>query len=263
LTGQRYKVVTITHVDTSTGVLADVQGWVSLAKSAGTLTIVDGVCSVGGEELRQEDWGVDVAITASQKAIGVPPGLALLVVGREAIEAFRTRRSPVSNYYADWNNWLPIMEAYESRKPAYFGTPAVNLILALNVSLGQILEEGIEERFERHQEVGQAFQEAMAALGLKQVPVKREIAACTMTAPLYPDGIDAGFLGFVQEAGAVFAGGLHPEIRDRYFRIGHMGSTRSGEVFATVSALEYGLQKAGYRFELGSGVAAAQRVLCG
>jgi len=263
LSRQSYKVMTITHVDTSTGVLADAEGSAKLARAAGTLTILDGVCSVAGEVLRQEDWGIDVALTASQKAIGVPPGLALLVASPQAMDAFRGRRHPVSSYYADWANWLPIMEAYESRKPAYFGTPAVNLILALNVSLGQILEEGIEQRFRRHKKVGQAFQEAVAELGLGQVPVKSELAACTMTAPLYPEGIDESLLGYVKEAGAIFAGGLHPQIKNKYFRIGHMGLTNSGEVLATVSALEKGLKKASYTFEPGCGVAAAQRVLCG
>lgn len=73
------------------------------------------------------------------EAIGVPPGLALLLVGPQAMAAWRARKTAVSNYYADWSNWLPIMEAYETRRPSYFGTPPVNLICALNVSLKQIL----------------------------------------------------------------------------------------------------------------------------
>ncbi|NIS71553.1 MAG: hypothetical protein GTO12_22250 [Proteobacteria bacterium] len=155
------------------------------------------------------------------------------------------------------------MEAYESRKPAYFGTPAVNLILALNVSLAQILAEGMEQRFRRHREVSQAIKEAIAELGLSQVPTRNEFAASTMTAPLYPEGVDNSLIGHVKEAGAIFAGGLHPQIKNKYFRIGHMGITDSGEVLATVSALEKGLKKAGYNFEPGRGVAAAQRILSG
>jgi alanine-glyoxylate transaminase/serine-glyoxylate transaminase/serine-pyruvate transaminase len=123
---QDFKLVTVTHVDTSTGVMADVQGVAGLAQNYDTLMVVDGVCSVAGEELRMTDWGIDVALTASQKAIGVPPGLALLVASPKALQAFRSRRTPVQNYYADWENWLPIMEAYERRKPSYFGTPPVN-----------------------------------------------------------------------------------------------------------------------------------------
>ncbi|TFG70810.1 MAG: alanine--glyoxylate aminotransferase family protein, partial [Anaerolineales bacterium] len=141
-----YKMMTVTHVDTSTGVLTDIKGLAALARAYETLIIVDGVCSVAGEELRMTEWGVDVALTASQKAISVPPGLALMVAGPRAMAAFKARKTPVMNYYADWTNWLPIMEAYEGRRVGYFGTPAVNLVAALNVSLGLLLKEGMEQR---------------------------------------------------------------------------------------------------------------------
>jgi alanine-glyoxylate transaminase/serine-glyoxylate transaminase/serine-pyruvate transaminase len=256
-----YKVMAITHVDTSTGVVTDVESLAKLSCQWETLTIVDGVCSVGGEELRQQDWCVDVALTASQKAIGVPPGLALLVAGPKAMEAFRRRRHPVSNYYADWTLWLPIMEAYEARKPSYFGTPPVNLIAALNVSLGQILAEGMDARFERHRRMSRAVKAAVSALGMGQVPVRGEAAAATLTAPRYPKGVDSSLLGHVKAAGAILAGGLYPEIKGEYFRIGHMGVTNFGDVLATVGALEEGLAAVGYDFQPGAGLAAAQTML--
>jgi alanine-glyoxylate transaminase/serine-glyoxylate transaminase/serine-pyruvate transaminase len=257
-----FKLMTVTHVDTSTGVLTDAKALAALARQYDTLIIVDGVCSVAGEELRMSEWGVDVAFTASQKAISVPPGLALLVAGPRAMEAFRQRKHPVANYYADWSNWLPIMEAYEARRPGYFGTPAVNLIWALNVSLGQIVAEGMDARFARHRALSRACKAAVTALGLGQVPIEPELAANTMTAPLYPDGIAAtDLLPRVKAAGAVLAGGLHPEIRAKYFRIGHMGPTNLGDVLATVGAIETGLAGCGYRFEPGAGVAAAQAAL--
>lgn len=258
LEGDRYKLVTITHVDTSTGVLADVAGVADLARRRGVLSVVDGVCSVAGEALDMDGWGVDVALTASQKAVGVPPGLALLVAGERAMAAFRNRQAPVPSFYADWSNWLPIMEAYEARRPSYFGTPAVNLVEALHVSLGQILDEGLEARIARHGALAAACRAAVAALGLGQVPVDESVAAHTMTAPLLPDGISAAdLLPRVAEAGAVLAGGLHPDIRDSYFRIGHMGATSLGDLLATVGALERGLAGCGYGFDPGSGVAAA------
>ncbi len=258
LAQHRFKAMVVTHVDTSTGVLADVQSIAKLGRKHGTLVVVDGVCSVAGEELRMSDWGVDVALTASQKAISVPPGLALLVAGPRALEAFHQRKSPVGNYYADWSNWLPIMEAYEGRKPSYFGTPAVNLIWALNVSLGQILEEGLDARFERHRALSRAAQQAIAALGLGQVPIADEYVAHTMTAPRYPAGVAGGdLLPRIKKAGAVLAGGLHPEIKAEYFRIGHMGPTNTGDLLATIGALEVGLAACGYEFEPGAGVAAA------
>lgn len=253
-----YKLMTITHVDTSTGVIADVHGLAALASRNGVLNIVDGVCSVAGEELRMTEWGVDVVLTASQKAIGVPPGLALLMVGPRAMEVFRRRKTPVLNFYADWTNWLPIMEAYESRKASYFGTPPVNLIWALDVSLGQILQEGLEARFERHLALSRACKRGIEALGLGQVPMQPEYAAHTMTAPRLPAGVQGSdLLSHVREAGAVLAGGLLPAIRTEYFRIGHMGATNVGDVLATIGALEVGLARLGHRFELGAGVAAA------
>jgi alanine-glyoxylate transaminase/serine-glyoxylate transaminase/serine-pyruvate transaminase len=262
LRANKYKLMTITHVDTSTGVRVDPRPLGALGQQYGTLTVLDGVCSLAGEVLRQEDWGIDVALTASQKAIGVPPGLALLVAGPRAMDSWREREVSVGNYYADWSNWLPIMEAYEARRPSYFGTPAVNLVAALNISLGQILAEGMDARFERHRRLGGACQAAIAALGLGQVPADPAIAAFTLTAPTYPDGI-AGpdLLPKVKAAGAILAGGLHPDIKATYFRIGHMGATKPGDLLATIGALEAGLRGCGYEFEPGAGVAAAQRTL--
>ncbi len=256
-----YKLMTITHVDTSTAVCADVTGLAALGREHGTLVVVDGVCSVAGEELRQEKWGVDLALTASQKAIGVPPGLALMVVGPRALNAFRQRKTPVGCYYADWAQWLPIMEAYEARKPSYYGTPPVNLIAALNVSLGQILDAGMDACFARHRQLSEAFKAAVTALGMKQVPVSADKTATTLTAPYFPDGVDRAMLAHVKEAGAIVAGGLHPDIKPLYFRVGHMGVVSASDILATVGAVEKGLSQVGYEFEPGTGLAAAQAVL--
>ena len=254
-----FKVMTITHVDTSTAVITDVKALAQLAQQYGALSIVDGVCSVAGEELRMSEWGVDVVLTASQKAISVPPGLALVVVSLRAMQAFKSRQTPVLSYYSDWANWLPVMKAYEERKPAYFGTPAVNLIYALNVSLDQILKEGLDARFKRQRALSAAVQAALKALELDQVPIKEEFAAHTLTAPRYPQGLtQTDLLPKVQKAGAILAGGLHPAIKAEYFRIGHMGPTNSGDVLATIGALETALRQCGYAFTSGAGVAAAQ-----
>jgi alanine-glyoxylate transaminase/serine-glyoxylate transaminase/serine-pyruvate transaminase len=261
LKGADYKLMTITHVDTSTGVAADAKNLAALGREHGALVVLDGVCSVAGEEMRQEEWGIDLALTASQKAIGVPPGLALMVAGPRAIDAFHQRKTPVANYYADWTNWLPIMEAYEARKPSYFGTPAVNLIWALNVSLGQILDEGMEARFARHRRLSEAFKAAITALGMKQLPVSPDKLATTLTAPYYPQGVDQKVLGHINAAGVILAGGLHPAIKGQYFRIGHMGAVNESDILATVGAIEQGLAQAGYQFEAGVGLAAAQAVL--
>jgi len=256
-----YDLVTITHVDTSTGVLTDVRGMTAVAKGAGALVIVDGVCAAGAEELRQEDWGVDVYLTASQKAIGVPPGLALLVASPGAMAKWLGRATPVGSYYSDWNHWLPIMEAYEARKASYFGTPAVNLIMALGVSLRQILDEGLENVFVRHKRLSDAVKAGIAALGLSQVPTDHAHAAHTLTCPRYPEGVDARLLKFVREEGAILAGGLHPAIKTEYFRIGHMGAVSRSDVLTVLGAVEAGLRRAGYAVEPGIALAAAQAEL--
>jgi alanine-glyoxylate transaminase/serine-glyoxylate transaminase/serine-pyruvate transaminase len=150
------------------------------------------------------------------------------------------------------------MEAYEARTPSYFGTPAVNLIWALNVSLGQILAEGMEARFDRHRALSAACKRAIGALGLGQVPMAPDIAANTMTAPQYPAGVSGSeLLPRIKMAGAIVAGGLHTDIKAQYFRIGHMGPTSMGDVLATIGAIEAGLAYCGYPFEAGAGVAAA------
>lgn len=256
-----FKLMTVTHVDTSTAVRTDVKGLAALGREHGALVVLDGVCATAAEETYQEEWGIDLALTASQKAIGVPPGLALVMAGPRAMEAFHYRKTPVGNYYADWTLWLPIMQAYEARQPGYFGTPPVNLICALHVSLSEILQEGIAARFARHRRLSDAVKAAVAALGMTQVPVRSELTAHTLTAPYFPAGVDRAVLKHIQEAGVILAGGLHPQIKARYFRIGHMGAVNEADVLATIGAIEMGLARAGHAFDSGAGLAAAQAVL--
>ncbi len=256
---KKYKLMTFTHVDTSTAVLNDAKSIGALGQKYDVLTILDGVCSVAGEEIRQEEWGLDVVLTASQKAIGVPPGIALLVVSPKAMQVFENRKSPVANYYADWTNWLPIMKAYENRTPSYFGTPAVNLIMALEVSLKIILNEGMENRFKRHLQIGTAFRKAMKAMGLDMIPVDDTVAANTLSAPYFPEGVGGGdLLSNVLKEGVILAGGLLPEIKTTYFRIGHMGSVNHSDLVATVGAIEIGLRNCNHNLDLGSGLRVVQ-----
>ncbi|HYO72791.1 MAG TPA: alanine--glyoxylate aminotransferase family protein [Archangium sp.] len=261
LASGRFKVMTVTHVDTSTGVLAPVEALVKAAGRHGVLSVVDGVCATAGETFHQEAWGADVYLTASQKAIGVPPGLALLSVSQKAMNAWRSRRTPVRSLYADFAEWLPIMEAYEAGRAAYFATPPVNLVYALEVSLGQILREGMEARFARHRRMAQAFRAGWKALGLKTLPVNESVTANTLSALYYPEGVDAAMLGRAREQGVVLAGGLHPQLKTRYFRVGHMNVVGPGDVLATVGAVERALAAAGHKAQPGAGVAAAQAEL--
>jgi alanine-glyoxylate transaminase/serine-glyoxylate transaminase/serine-pyruvate transaminase len=254
------KVLTITHVDTSTGVMAPVKELAALARRHGALSVVDGICAAAACEFRQDAWQVDVCLTGSQKAIGVPVGLGLIMVSAEAMERFNQRTSPVPNYYCDINNWLPVMNAYEQDKAAYFATPPVNLIFALDVSLQQILAEGMEARFQRHVKLAGAFQAGMRALGI-ELMAHSGLEAPTVSATYYPDGVDASLLAKVAANGVTIAGGVLPAIASKYFRVGHMGTCTPSDVVATVGAIERGLLECGAKIELGAGVSAAQQVL--
>lgn len=256
---KQYKVITFTHVDTSTGVMVHPEPIAKLANKYNALSILDGVCSVAGEEIMQEAWGVDIVLTGSQKAIGVPPGLALLVASQKAMKVWKNRNTPVSNYYAGWGNWLPIMTAYEERRPSYFGTPPVNLILALEISLKMIYEEGMSKRVNRHQLLARAFRGAISSLGLEIVPKSVEIAAHTLTAVYYPKGIDGAALrAYMVQDDVIVAGGLLSEIKTTYFRIGHMGSVSANDLLAVLGALERALSKLDHHFESGISLKAFQ-----
>ncbi|KAJ3049223.1 Talin-1 [Rhizophlyctis rosea] len=252
LSKQSYKLVTITHVDTSSSVLSDAKSIAALVKevSPNTLIALDGVCSVGAEEIRQEEWGIDVVTTASQKALGTPPGLAILLLSPRALQTALSRTSPPTSYYASFKKWHPIMQNYEARKPSYFATPPVQLVMALEVSLRGLVEQGMEERWRAHREVAGRVKERLERLGLKLVAVNRTVAANTLTAAYYPEGVDGpAFLKTVSEAGIVIAGGLHPVHGSKYFRVGHMNISATdpanGHVDRTLEAIEKALQFTG------------------
>ncbi|KAG0634539.1 pyridoxal phosphate-dependent transferase [Tuber brumale] len=249
-----YKAITITHTDTSTGVLSDIKAVSELVHkvSPDTLVVVDGVCSVGCEEIRFDDWGIDVVLTASQKAIGVPAGLCILMVSGRGIDRFKARKTPPSAYFASFANWLPIMQNYEAKKPSYFATPSPQLVRALHTSLSQILSVPLDHRFQKHKEVSQKVKKAVAELGLRQLADKPECQANGMTAMYLPEGVaTSDLLPRLMAKGVVFAGGLHKEIATKYFRFGHMGVSvtngDSGHIDKAIEALKSSLAEAGYK----------------
>ncbi|TKX18645.1 aminotransferase-like protein 9 [Elsinoe australis] len=223
---KKYKLITVTHTDTSTGVLSEIESLSKLVQrvSPETLLIVDGVCSVGCEEIRFDDWKIDCVITASQKAIGCPAGLSISMVSGRAIESFKNRKTPPNSYFASWKNWMPIMQNYEAKKPSYFATPSPQLVHALHTTLKQITARPMDERFKIHKEQSQRVKKAVAELGLKQLAEKPENQANGMTAIYLPEGITPPeILPKLMERGVVFAGGLHKQIATKYIRFGHMG----------------------------------------
>lgn len=245
---KKYKAITITHVDTSTGVLSPIQAVSDLVRrvSPDTLVIIDGVCSVGGEEIHFDNMSIDVCLTASQKAIGCPPGLSILMVSEKAMNVFKSRKSPPGSYYASFKNWLPIMQSYESKKPMYFATPPTQLVQALNASLKQVLSKPVADRFAQHAKISDYVKAKVKELGLKELVLDPANAAHTMTAIYLPEGMTPPeILPKLMSRGVIFAGGLHREIATRYIRFGHMGVSATdesrGEVDKALVALKEGL----------------------
>jgi alanine-glyoxylate transaminase/serine-glyoxylate transaminase/serine-pyruvate transaminase len=220
-----YKLITLTHVDTSTGVLSDVKGVAQLVRrvSPETLVIVDGVCSVGSEEIAFDEWDLDAVVTASQKAIGCPPGLSIVMTSGRAIQRAQSRKTPPGSYYAAIANWLPVMQNYENNKPSYFATPPTQLVHALHTTLSQITAD-VPGRFAIHAQVSDKVKAAAAALGLKQLAPRPECQAHGMTAMYLPEGLaPPDVLPGLLKRGVIFAAGLHKEIATKYIRFGHMG----------------------------------------
>lgn len=264
------RLVALTQVDTSTAVLNDIASLSKAVKefNPSILVAVDGVCSIGGEEFLQADWQVDACMTCSQKALGAPPGLCVMMISPQAVDIVEKRQSRIPVYYGNLKNWLPIMRAYEARKPSYFATPNVNLIRALNVSLKQIIAQGMTARVARHRQVSDAFKSAMTALGLGQVPTGASHAAHTLSGVLFPTGagVDSSkLLPTMVANGVIAAGGLHKDIKSTYFRVGHMSASvmnRDGaDVEKVVQAIEAGLKAAGYSFKENAGVEAFQAAM--
>jgi alanine-glyoxylate transaminase / serine-glyoxylate transaminase / serine-pyruvate transaminase len=242
---KKYKMITVTHVDTSTGVLSELKDLAAVVHkvSPETLLIVDGVCSVACEEIAFDEWKLDGVVTASQKAIGCPAGLSISMFSGRAMEVFQARKSPPSSYFASMKNWTPseshdalfshmhpaansksVMKNYEAKKPSYFATPSPQLIHALHTALTQILARPLAARFSKHKEVSDRIKQAVTDLGLKQVAGKPEDQAHSMTAIYLPDNVKAiDILPNLAKSGVIFAGGVHKEIAPKYIRFGHMG----------------------------------------
>lgn len=220
-----YKAVTITHADTSTGVVSNLDKLVPIIKKVGALVILDGVVATAAldenmsKEYGHPDYKIDVVLTGSQKAIGIPPGLAIVAFNQTALQA-REALGQISAYYCDIKNWLPIMKDPSK----YFATPPVNLIYAYDTAMKIVLEEGIEKREARHIAFGKGMRAALRTYGMESLAAE-QVAAPTLSCMLYPEGIDdAAFRGCLASKGVIVAGAL-AHLAGKAFRIGHMGNT--------------------------------------
>ena len=260
LSKKNYTAITITQVDTSTGVAAPLKAICDMLKKKhpGVLLIVDGVASAGGEE-SWSDWGIDVLFTGSQKAFGVAPGLAMLWASARAVEK-RKALGAIPESYFDFEKWIPIM----NDPSKYWGTPAVNMVWALKEAVRIMQEEGLEERYARHTRQAAIFAAAMEAMGFKTAATK-ENRASTLSVFLYPDGSgldDAAFRTKLAEEGVQAAGCLGG-FAGKGFRLGHMGNINKHILVGTIASVERACIKCGYKIEPGKGLAALQSGLIG
>jgi len=255
LKDKSYNVVACTHVDTSTGACAPVEEYGQVLERTGALYIVDGVCATGGIAERMDAWGIDVVLTAAQKCLGAPPGLAILVLSELAMEKRRSLPA-VPAYYSDLLRWLPIMN-----DPAkYFSTPCVNEVRAFAEATRIVLEEGLEERFERHGLYAEAIRAGLDALGFTFF-TEPDFMASTLSVVRYPEGIDdKAFRAGLSANGVVVAGGL-AATAGRVFRVGHMGNLASADVRFAIDAVERTLAGLGREIDPGAGRRAVDGIL--
>jgi aspartate aminotransferase-like enzyme len=249
------EVVFTTLSETSTGVVNDIQALTEVAHAAGALIAVDAVSGLGAVPIPQDEWGVDVVVAGSQKALMCPPGLAFAGVGEAALE--RAEGSPGRRSYFDWG---ATAKGQRKDPPDSPFTPAVTLFMGLDVALGLIAEEGLEQVFERHRVLGRASRAAAKALDLELYGPEDENAN-VVTAIKLPEGIDGAAVPKLMRDrfGVTIAGG-QGKLKGRIARIAHCGYFAPFDIVTTFAAFEMALRELGHDVELGAGVGAAQAV---
>ena len=244
------RAVLLTHSETSTGVVSDLRSHAEAIRPSGAHVIVDAVSSLGAVPLDMDDWGIDVVCSGSQKALMTPPGLAVAAVSEAVWE--QEGRSSSPRYYFDWERTRKAQEILD----APF-TPAVSLVLGLNVALGLLLDEGLDAAFDRHVRLGRACRAGAKAMGLELFSPDDDTSA-VVTAIKSPDGVDAGELvTLLRDRHGVQLAKGHGPLGSTVFRIGHIGYYDVFDVATALAAVELGLTELGAQVEPGTGVAHA------
>jgi aspartate aminotransferase-like enzyme len=251
------KAIAMVHNETSVGIINPVEEVGKLAHKHDAIFIVDGISSVGGNEFLTDEWGIDIAITGSQKCLAVPPGLAMVSVSKRAIEMLKENNG---SYYADM---LAHIKSARKSPPQTPYTPAVPLFFALQEALHMAAEEGFGNRRARLATLAEAVREAAAALNIELFPQLNQYSqySNTVTAMKTPSKItDEKLRGGMKSKGIVISGG-QAQLKGKIFRIGSMGVCTSGDILRTIQTLEIVLEKEGVISKLGAGVEAASRVI--
>jgi len=244
------RVVYLTHSETSTGVVCDVQALAAVAKEAGALVVVDAVSSLGAVPLETDAWELDVVVSGSQKALMTPPGVAFVSVSPAALETAARSTSP--RYTLDWER----TRKAQAKLDAPF-TPAVSIVRALDVALGLLLDEGLDAAFDRHARLGRACREGAKAMGLELFSPDEERSA-VVTAIRAPEGVDATeVVSTLRDRFGITIANGQGDLKGKIFRIGHIGWFDVFDITTALAAVELALVDAGAEIERGVAVTRA------
>lgn len=249
-----YRAVYVQASETSTGVAHPIQEIAALVKKhENTVLVVDGITAVGVFHLPMDEWGIDVLVSGSQKALQLPPGLAFAAVSAKAWKLVEKSNLPkfYFNFQSEKKNILQNTTAY---------TPAVSLIQGLKLVLQKMQAEGLENIFKRHAKMAEATREAAKSIGLKLFAPEHPSAA--VSAICGPAGMDTGkIVKYLRDQLNMTIAGGQDDAKGKIFRIGHLGYYDAMDIITVWSAVEMALSNMGYKFTKGRGVAAAMEVL--
>jgi aspartate aminotransferase-like enzyme len=249
------KAVLLTHSETSTGVIQPVQELAKVAREAGALVIVDVVSSLGAVPFAFDEWGIDVAVGGSQKALAASPGLAFVAISERAWGAHATATMP--RFYFDWTIYKEFAERTHPENP---WTPAISVTQGLHAALELYFQDGVDVAMARHQTLSRAVKEGVQALGLDLFGEGLE-DNWTVTAIRAPEGLDADTISdrMRSDFGAVIAPGQGP-LKGKVVRIGHFGYFTELDIIRGLAALEMTLERLGHPVKRGAAVGAAEGV---
>ncbi len=252
-----FKVMTLVHAETSTGVQQPMEDIVRLAKEHGVMLLLDTVTSLGGVDVEIDAWGIDAAYSCSQKCIGSPPGLAPITFSPRAVDVMKSRRSPVRGWYLD----AQLLDGYWSGRK-YHHTSSSTLHYGVHEALCLIEEEGLAARITRHRRHHLALVAGIEAMGLSMF-VAAEHRLPSLNAIRIPDGVDDGKLrGYLLETFNLEIGGGLGAIAGKVWRVGLMGYSSSPErILFFMSCLSQALGVQGVSTDLKAGLAAAMSTL--
>jgi aspartate aminotransferase-like enzyme len=248
------KAVLVQASETSTGVMHPIKEIADIVKNrAGTILIVDAISALGVSDLPMDQWGIDVLVSGSQKALMLPPGLAFIALSAKAWGF--AEKSNLPKFYFNLKEELAVAQKNQSQF-----TPAISLVVGLREALKMLKEEGLENVFKRHALLARATREAVKALGLELLAPTAPSNA--LTAIKAPEGVDGKKLkkNFEDQFGLIIAGG-QSQLKGKIIRIAHIGYFQSLDIIQAVSTLELVLKGLGYPVKLGAGVKAAEEIL--